>query len=488
MCGGVVEAALVDELCNAVGDDPDQLPLLQHLLMRTWTAAAEISRRPDVTPELSRRMGGLHSALNDHAQQIYESLGGDGQQAIARAMFKSLTDPHSQRRDLRRDALVSEVAAMAGTGVDSVIAVADEFRADGRHMLMPSSAVPLSDHTRLDISHESLIRQWSALNEWAREESANAREFEKLGEEAQAERDGRGELLSGRNLARALDWIRHVEPTPAWAKRYSSASHLEATLAFIRKSEAEAERRRDQEAQAAARDAAARRSRYYTWFSCGALVLTAVVALVIFSLWRDARTERDVAEAQRLKAVDQSDRAEKQKDIAELERARAADQRRIALNETARATELSKTLASQNLALSQAGGLAHANQLIANARLEMTKDPALAVLLAREAAREAGSDRELSARAMQVLRSALAGHVPSVEAPFDVPRSRNYLPDSNKKLWLDYMLDRSTISGKDNLAIVPSGNDALIWSMTSAESRPPAEGPRRDRRLRHLQP
>ena len=44
VCGGTVETALVDELCNAVGDDQDQLPLLQHLLMRLWDCAGEQAR------------------------------------------------------------------------------------------------------------------------------------------------------------------------------------------------------------------------------------------------------------------------------------------------------------------------------------------------------------------------------------------------------------------------------------------------------------
>ena len=113
VCGGTVDQALVDALCNEVGDDQDQLPLLQHLLMRLWDRAAALSNPPRLTSELSREMGGLRCALNNHAQQIYDSLSGDAQRAIAHAMFKSLTDSRSLRRDLRRDALVSEVAAVA---------------------------------------------------------------------------------------------------------------------------------------------------------------------------------------------------------------------------------------------------------------------------------------------------------------------------------------------------------------------------------------
>ena len=222
VCGGVVDPALVDELCNAIGDNPDQLPLLQHLLMRVWDRAGERSKPPRLTSDLVTMLGGLYSALNHHAQLVYESLR-DDQKAIARAMFKRLTDPLSMRRDLRRDALVSDIAAVAGTDAAEVIAVADVFRAPGRHMLMPQPATPLDAQSRLDISHESLIRQWTTLNEWAREESANAREFQRLRDEAREELEGQADLMAGRDLARALDWVKQAEPTPAWAARYSDA-------------------------------------------------------------------------------------------------------------------------------------------------------------------------------------------------------------------------------------------------------------------------
>jgi hypothetical protein len=36
--GGTIALRLVQRLLNDVGDDPDQLPVLQHALMRTWEA------------------------------------------------------------------------------------------------------------------------------------------------------------------------------------------------------------------------------------------------------------------------------------------------------------------------------------------------------------------------------------------------------------------------------------------------------------------
>ncbi len=39
------EEGLVNRIINEAGDRPDQLPLLQHALMRTWKLAAKRVRR-----------------------------------------------------------------------------------------------------------------------------------------------------------------------------------------------------------------------------------------------------------------------------------------------------------------------------------------------------------------------------------------------------------------------------------------------------------
>ena len=38
--GGKLEPALVNRLLNDTGNDPDQLPVLQHALMRMWSIAS----------------------------------------------------------------------------------------------------------------------------------------------------------------------------------------------------------------------------------------------------------------------------------------------------------------------------------------------------------------------------------------------------------------------------------------------------------------
>jgi WD40 repeat protein len=458
VCGGVVDSALVDELCNAIGDNPDQLPLLQHLLMRVWDRAGERSQPPRLTSDLVTMLGGLYSALNHHAQLVYESLR-DDQKAVARAMFKRLTDPLSMRRDLRRDALVSDIAAVAGTDAAEVIAVADVFRAAGRHMLMPQPATPLDAQSRLDISHESLIRQWTTLNEWAREESANAREFRRLRDEAREELGGQADLLAGRDLARALDWVKQAEPTPAWAARYSDPGELETTLAFITRSAAEAQRRKDDQMRLVAREAAAKRARLYSWMSAAALVLATVVSVVIFNLWQKA-------EADRATAVEQSDIARKKEQEANEQRARADAAAKLAGEKTGEAVTQRLLAEKESQEATAAKAEAHARQLAADARVEAQNDPALAILLAGAAAREPKSDEQ----ALDALRVALAGHVPNIESAFSVAKSRHYAKGT-RGAWLDFSLNEASVSSREPIAVVPSGKQAIVWSLASSQPK-----------------
>ena len=82
--GGHITPRLVTRLLNDVGDDPDQLPILQHALMRTWDhwqADGEPARPIDL-PDYEA-IGGTANALSMHADEAYGGLG-ERDQTIAR--------------------------------------------------------------------------------------------------------------------------------------------------------------------------------------------------------------------------------------------------------------------------------------------------------------------------------------------------------------------------------------------------------------------
>jgi hypothetical protein len=214
--GGSVEAALANHLLNEAGNDPDQLPLLQHALMRLWENDAD----KILTLEEYRGLNGLRGALNDHAEQAWAQLDANGQ-AVAEAMFRALTERSKDGQDIRRPLKVQALLAMTGADLPTLTQIVDVFRQPGRNFLMPPPQVALAADTVLDISHESLIRQWQRLQGWVAAEGGKAAMYLRLLEAAQRHGSGQGELWHGTDLAVAREWQQATEPNGAWAERYT---------------------------------------------------------------------------------------------------------------------------------------------------------------------------------------------------------------------------------------------------------------------------
>ncbi|MCY2964428.1 MAG: SUMF1/EgtB/PvdO family nonheme iron enzyme [Planctomycetota bacterium] len=75
------ESGLTDRILNDVGTEHDQLPLMQHALMRTWDVAVERCAKTNETPIVVRQTDyldppvlGVAQALNIHADEVYQGL------------------------------------------------------------------------------------------------------------------------------------------------------------------------------------------------------------------------------------------------------------------------------------------------------------------------------------------------------------------------------------------------------------------------------
>ena len=92
-------------------------------------------------------------------------------QRIAEVLFKSLTERSPDHPDARRPTTVEAVSTIAGVPWPDTVRVADAFRRSDRSFLTPSGSQALKSSDTLDISHESLIRQWLKLSEWVETEA-----------------------------------------------------------------------------------------------------------------------------------------------------------------------------------------------------------------------------------------------------------------------------------------------------------------------------
>ena len=206
VAGGQLDDALVNQLLNDLRGEPDQLPVLQHALMRMWTLAGDNVLKRALTLDDYKAVGGLAGALSKHCDEILNELNPE-QQRIAQVMFRALCERSSEQRDTRHPAQLGEVAAIAGVDVEAVIPVVDAFRDTGRNFLMPPLPIALDAESTLDISHESLIRQWQTLNTWVEAEAESARQYQRLEDAAKRRQQRVGaELWRGVDLENARVW------------------------------------------------------------------------------------------------------------------------------------------------------------------------------------------------------------------------------------------------------------------------------------------
>ncbi len=251
ICDGEVEPALVVKLLEEVGNNPDQLPLLQHVLMRLWFLAKEANRKPlllTLTDYESPTIGGLNNALSNHADKAYESLD-TGQKSIAEILFRNLAEHDESKRDTRRPIRVKKIMALTRKSCAEIEQVVDAFRQVGRAFLMPPAGVKLTPDTLLDIAHESLIRQWHRLQDWTKAEGESASIYRRLEQNMLLHEAGGYGFYRTPELEMTLAWRDQNQPTSEWASRYGQ--HYDLAMRFLQDSlqEQQAEQEKERLAQ-----------------------------------------------------------------------------------------------------------------------------------------------------------------------------------------------------------------------------------------------
>lgn len=346
--GGSVDPLLVNRLLNDFGPDPDQLPLLQHALMRMWDRARARGSEAGEAPQLSlgdyEALGGLSRALSNHADEVLHELS-PAQQTIAEIMFRCLTERGAGERDTRSPAVITDVAAVAGVTPEEVYPVAEAFRRPDRSFIVPPAGSPLTPRTLLDIGHESLIRQWRTLGDWVEREARSAALYQRLRVTAQLWRRGEEAPLRNPGLERALEWQAQERPTVAWARRYGTEEEFQTAIEFLRTSEQawteeqarqrEATRReqeqeialktREAEQQKLKAENAALRN-HKRFLSALAVLLPLLAIAAGWAGWqmRIAQGERDAAEVSRQQALAAQQNEEVARKKAEAEAIRTA--------------------------------------------------------------------------------------------------------------------------------------------------------------------
>lgn len=229
--GGRIAPRLVKRLLADIDNHQDQLPILQHALMRTWDYWVE-NREPGEPLDIRHynTIGKISQALSLHANEAFDELNSREKQ-IAEILFKNVTDKGEDSQGMRRPCRVSEVAQIAEASAEDVIKVVDVFRKPGRSFLMPDSTVKLRPDSLVELSHESIMRIWNRLSSWVDEESDSAQTYMRISEAAAMYQIGKTGLWRPPDLQLALNWQKKQKPTRAWAQRYDIA--FERAIVFL---------------------------------------------------------------------------------------------------------------------------------------------------------------------------------------------------------------------------------------------------------------
>ncbi len=267
--GNKISKRLVEMLLNEMNDGIDQLPVLQHALNQIWMKAdkgrvemdlihfAKINGIPrdhltnqdkeefdkwfDALPEFKKGFfdkSSLGDVLDAHANELYQTAnaGIEGMvstadaKLIVKTTFKCLTKIDESRAVRNRMTLeeVTQIINQPHITVKIVSHILYAFRMQGNTFIKPfildeQSNRDLTDHSVLDITHESLIRNWQKLSYWAKQEHDHYLIWQDFSKQLQRWVDNEkssGYLLPIGPLTFFETWFNKIKINKYWLARY----------------------------------------------------------------------------------------------------------------------------------------------------------------------------------------------------------------------------------------------------------------------------
>jgi hypothetical protein len=273
LAGCRISKRLTQTLLNSLTDGFDQLPILQHALNHIWKAANNgkeeldlihlamvggVSAKflsvgdkakfedwcktlPDYKLQLLEKPS-LSNVLNAHANELYltahlhykhitgNTIPIEQAQKIIKVVFQCLTKVDASRA-VRNRMTLQEITHIINdekvsiTKVDQLLQI---YRQQGNTFLQPfigdeGQNKDLTPSSVLDITHESLIRNWVQLTEWANEEFENLQNYLDFDKQLQRwvnSNKNNGYLLPIGPLSFFENWFEKLNPSKYWIHRY----------------------------------------------------------------------------------------------------------------------------------------------------------------------------------------------------------------------------------------------------------------------------
>ena len=276
MSGNTISNRLTEILINELGEGFDQLPVLQHALNQVWKQAdkgqqemdlihlAKLSGLPESylpaedkdkfaewfkgIPEFKKeffKKPSLENVLNAHANELFETahefynkshsqpISKETACIIIKEVFQCLTKIDDGRavRNLMTLEEITNIINIPEINTEIVGGILEIFREQGNTFLKPfitadESSKKLKKHDVLDITHESLIRNWDLLGDWAKEEYDNLQNFQDFNKQLQRwvnNKKAKGYLLPIGPLTFFEGWYNICKPNKYWLARYNES-------------------------------------------------------------------------------------------------------------------------------------------------------------------------------------------------------------------------------------------------------------------------
>jgi hypothetical protein len=264
LSGNKISRRLTERLIYDMVEGTDQLPILQHALNQIWKMAKEGRSEMDLlhyamvggmkgtelqakeaadfekwfrdlpaTIQACYQQPGLQNVLNTHANKLNnfallnKNVSEAEAQQIVETAFKCLTKIDNSRAVRNRMTLNEITAVINQPHLDykKVGQVLSVFRESGNTLLRPftDEAPELSGVSVLDITHESLIRNWENLAQWAKDEFNSYTIYldfsQQLNRWVDSDRDSSFLLYIG-PLTFFENWFEKTNPNTEWIARY----------------------------------------------------------------------------------------------------------------------------------------------------------------------------------------------------------------------------------------------------------------------------
>jgi WD40 repeat protein/energy-coupling factor transporter ATP-binding protein EcfA2 len=324
-----MEDTVYQNMIADIGKNTNELGTLQHTLLRTWQHWMDTENDIDVPISMKhyKAIGTLKGALSKHAEQAYSDLDTEEKRIICERIFRAMVEKGGKGEYESRSVTIKDMMDVTGRSLREVRLVVYTFSQQGRRFLDAPPVAEMDEDSVVSIAHDSLIKRWARLREWANEETEAAEMYRRLCTAAILYQEGKGSLWVDPELKMGLKWYDpetydedapwRLEPNENWSKRYENPDiEYKTAIQFLQDSEQDSIIIETREKENFERKETNRRRIGIV----GLVTILFCLGMAGVALWSAARAKRQARVAD--KAVTESRRQQYLAELSEQEAAR----------------------------------------------------------------------------------------------------------------------------------------------------------------------